>query len=160
MDQNQFQPSPDSAAMYEDLGLPPKLQALMQLMASTAAADTAPRKTADEEQPIEMVRRDALDRIAEEVEELREVNAVLAAHCEYLARAVGACPVCWGEDQGCETCHGDGGPGAFLPDRRRFGAVVLPALEAVRAISRDRRARRAPVPEASSEGVKACSTTT
>lgn len=161
--QFQFQPPPTGpvdAGMLEELGLSPKMQALMQLMAGTAAMDSGAGAAARDDAPIEMVRRDALDRIAEEVEELREVNAVLAAHCEYLARAVGACPECWGEDQGCETCGGDGGPGAFMPDRRRFGTVVLPALNAVRAVQRDRKARRTPVPQPSSEGVKACSTTT
>lgn len=64
---------------------------------------------------------------------LREVNAGLLAHSELLAGAVGACPECWGEDQDCALCEGDGAPGAFLPEQESFEEFVRPVLTMLRA---------------------------
>jgi len=33
-----------------------------------------------------------------------------------LAAALGACGICWGEDDGCPSCRGRGHPGAMRPD--------------------------------------------
>ena len=38
------------------------------------------------------------------------------ATIEFVAAIVGACPVCLGEQRGCATCHGAGGPGSRQPD--------------------------------------------
>jgi hypothetical protein len=61
-----------------------------------------------------------------EVERLQAINETLAA-------ALGACPVCWGDDPGCRVCHGRGGPGSRRPDRELFARLVTPALRRLRA---------------------------
>ncbi len=56
-----------------------------------------------------------------ELDQLREVNDALAA-------ALGACYLCWGKDAGCPVCHGTGGPGTAMPDKRLFARFVAPTL--------------------------------
>jgi len=63
--------------------------------------------------------------LEQEVERLLEINETLAA-------ALGACPVCWGDDPRCEVCHGQGGPGSRRPDRALFESLVTPALRRLR----------------------------
>lgn len=48
-----------------------------------------------------------------------------------LARALGACE-CWGEDEHCRICRGEGIPGWCLPDSRLFSIFVRPAIRALR----------------------------
>lgn len=55
-----------------------------------------------------------------------------------LAAALGACPKCWGGDDHCDACDGDGAPGAAAPDHHLFNELILPA---VRRINQTRRAR-------------------
>lgn len=64
------------------------------------------------------------------------------ARLETLAAALGACPVCFGEDLLCDTCHGAGAPGARAPDPHEFNRLVAPALESARAVMRRAAARR------------------
>jgi hypothetical protein len=60
-----------------------------------------------------------------EVDRLQEINETLAA-------ALGACPICWGDDPGCVVCQGRGGPGSLRPDRELFERLVTPALRRLR----------------------------
>lgn len=60
-----------------------------------------------------------------EVDRLQEINETLAA-------ALGACPVCWGDDPECVVCRGQGGPGSLRPDRELFERLVTPALRRLR----------------------------
>jgi hypothetical protein len=48
-----------------------------------------------------------------------------------LAKALGACPICWGEDNRCEKCRGKGQSGFFKPDDRLFRILILPALKRI-----------------------------
>ena len=48
-----------------------------------------------------------------------------------LSRALGACHECWGEDNRCPACRGDGQPGFFKPDRQLFDQFILPAIRKV-----------------------------
>jgi hypothetical protein len=61
-----------------------------------------------------------------EVDALRGRNDALAA-------ALGACHLCFGDDRGCEVCHGTGLPGWRPPEGNAFRRYVLPALRRVRA---------------------------
>jgi hypothetical protein len=60
-----------------------------------------------------------------ELEELR-------SRSDMLASALGACYLCWGDDPQCEVCNGEGGPGAFTPDKQLFSKVVGPAARRLR----------------------------
>ncbi len=67
-----------------------------------------------------------VDSMSAEMNLLRERNDLLAA-------AVGACCLCWGQDLGCRSCRGRGGPGFSIPDESLFGEYVVPAIETLRA---------------------------
>lgn len=58
-----------------------------------------------------------------------------------LAEALGACTLCFGSDQFCQECGGNGGPGHFAPERRAFEFFVLPV------INRMKRARKKAGPQ-------------
>jgi hypothetical protein len=77
--------------------------------------------------------------LRQELERLREVNDTLAA-------ALGACPLCWGEDAGCRICHGRGGPGSRRPDRALFTRFVAPAARRLEPAAGTRFQRRAQPP--------------
>ncbi len=46
---------------------------------------------------------------------------------EDLAEALGACPECFGEDDMCTYCKGEGLPGFFVPDFTQYNRFVAPA---------------------------------
>jgi len=73
----------------------------------------------------------------EEVEALREVNDTLSS-------ALGACSRCWGGDENCRACGGDGAPGSALPDQRLFNELILPT---VRRINQSRHAGSKTAPQ-------------
>jgi len=52
----------------------------------------------------------------------------LRVRSQRLASALGACPACWGEDERCRTCRGEGRPGAVAPDVALFRDLVAPAV--------------------------------
>lgn len=64
---------------------------------------------------------DVLERLYDEVEELRLRVRTLAA-------ALGACARCWGEDPGCPRCAGRGRPGGRRPDALLYHEYVTPAV--------------------------------
>lgn len=46
----------------------------------------------------------------------------------HIARMLGACPACFGNQPECERCHGHGAPGSAMPVRDELLAWVEPAL--------------------------------
>jgi len=69
----------------------------------------------------------------QELNDLRDVNDTVAA-------ALGACPVCWGGDTGCEECQGKGYSGSARPDAQLFKELVLPAVRRMRSVSKSHKA--------------------
>jgi len=45
------------------------------------------------------------------------------------AKALGACHECWGEDDRCPICRGEGQSGYFKLNRELFDLLILPALK-------------------------------
>lgn len=64
----------------------------------------------------------------DELSSLRDVNDTLAS-------ALGACCVCWGGDENCETCKGSGECGSQEPDQALFAELILPAVRRMRKVS-------------------------
>ncbi|MGL4964881.1 MAG: hypothetical protein ACRC67_26890 [Inquilinus sp.] len=83
--------------------------------------------------------------LAATAKRLFEERTACSQRLEDLAAALGACPVCFGDDLLCDTCHGAGRPGARAPGAAEFARYVMPAVERVRSAVR-RAARRAPWP--------------
>jgi hypothetical protein len=48
---------------------------------------------------------------------------------DVLAKALGACEECWGENTRCTVCRGKGVPGYFLPEKELFMKYIKPALD-------------------------------
>jgi hypothetical protein len=46
-----------------------------------------------------------------------------------MAEGLGSCTVCWGEDNNCKYCSGNGSPGWKNANRRLFNIYILPVLE-------------------------------
>ena len=46
-----------------------------------------------------------------------------------ISRGLGSCQKCWGEDNTCDTCSGNGAPGWQKINKRLFNIYVMPALE-------------------------------
>ncbi len=46
-----------------------------------------------------------------------------------LAMALGACEKCWGDNNRCSKCRGNGVTGYYMPDDKLFRQLVLPALK-------------------------------
>jgi|GEM_PF-3429196 len=67
-----------------------------------------------------------------ELNDLRNVNDTLAA-------ALGACPICWGGDDECHECEGEGYAGTYMPDVQLFNELVVPAIRRVRTKKRIRK---------------------
>ncbi len=57
---------------------------------------------------------------------------VLRARNDMLATALGACHLCWGEDQGCPYCSGAGCVGTYVIKASLFEHVVGPAVRQLR----------------------------
>jgi hypothetical protein len=70
-----------------------------------------------------------------ELSQLRERNDVLAW-------ALGACGLCWGEDEQCRACRGRGRPGFAIPDRQKFAQYVLPAARMLQVKRKKTRPRK------------------
>ena len=54
-----------------------------------------------------------------------------------LAKALGSCGNCWGEDPNCIVCAGNGISGWQKVNKRLFNLYVLPALEKVYGLSKN-----------------------
>ena len=57
-----------------------------------------------------------------------DITDALMGKLETIACALGACPLCWGDDADCKECGGVGGCGTFLPDMDCFDVYVRPVL--------------------------------
>jgi hypothetical protein len=77
-------------------------------------------------------------------DELLEHNAELAA-------ALGACE-CWGEEEDCPVCYGEGAAGWVRPDRRLYACYVRPALRRRSPATRRRPAGSGAAPVAQVNG--------
>ena len=91
----------------------------------------------EEESPKEPISDNGLDsevmkELLRENRELYMENEILMDQIETLASALGACPLCWGDDTHCDECQGRGTPGAYLPDQEAFHVFVLPTIHRMR----------------------------
>lgn len=105
------------------------LQAIMEVSSPPAepevAAELIDAEEAERTSASSVRVRSSAERAAEwkrELADLRTVN-------DTLARALGACAFCWGGDDMCERCAGEGTPGAYPPHPQLFRRLVAPAVQ-------------------------------
>lgn len=60
-------------------------------------------------------------------EKFNEINRLNVS----LSKALGSCPVCWGGDDKCPTCLGNGIPGWAIVNKRFFNTYILPCVESL-----------------------------
>jgi hypothetical protein len=106
-------------------GIPPEFAGMSpeDLIASAAADWIGRMLLPGADEPIEVRSSVAPDRepALPGYDELLERNAELAA-------ALGACE-CWGDDEDCPDCYGEGGSGWLRPDRRLYAHYVHQAVK-------------------------------
>ena len=56
-----------------------------------------------------------------------QLKQALEINC-VIAESLGACPECFGQNDECTVCHGQGSPGWKQPDSQLFEYLVTPAL--------------------------------
>jgi hypothetical protein len=137
------QPTPDNPtlALLSQLGVEDqRLSQVAQLMSAFESRDAEAAELAQ---------------LRTENGRLKELNRTLLAHSDFLAAAVGACPECWGEDAECRECGGQGGPGAYVPERICFEEIVRPVLDRMRQRLAARRRRAQPAPERNARSERA-----
>ncbi len=76
-------------------------------------------------------------RARKKLQRLQQEHETLLARNDDLAAALGACPDCWGESRGCQTCRGLGRPGHFPPEEATFNDYVVPVLERLGLVQPD-----------------------
>lgn len=87
------------------------------------AAPAGPAPALGDESAVE-----ALAQLRGQMESLFAEMSGLRTRLEDLAWALGACPLCWGEDADCRSCRGRGRPGFRFPEPDLFTAYVVPAV--------------------------------
>lgn len=99
----------------------PRMAMVAQLLASQQAAETIPEEGGRGEELAALNAR--LAEAEARIEAMkRDGRRLLLAHeaCRdrlgQLAAALGACGLCWGDDQSCLSCRGRGRPGMVRPD--------------------------------------------
>ncbi|QPH53337.1 hypothetical protein [Pontivivens ytuae] len=95
-------------------------QLLLASLGESAGAPAEPDPRAAEEE-VRTLRRS--------LRQSERLNRALMAKLEMLACALGACPSCWGADDGCPDCGGEGLPGRMEPDAQCFDRFVAPVLD-------------------------------
>ncbi len=68
----------------------------------------------------------------------QDMVGALRSVLDTIARALGACPACWGRDPSCAECAGHGAPGFLSPHPDLFRELVLPAARRWQADARAR----------------------
>jgi hypothetical protein len=105
-----------------------------------AAEAQAQEETAEDESEEDAAASHVIDETVRQV--YSELDA-LRTRSQAFAAAVGACPVCFGEDPLCSECGGRGTPGRRPPDPDAFRQYVLPALRRAQSVELDRMRRGA-----------------
>jgi len=114
----------------------PKLAPIVELL--TQREEDAQRDLEQDEQQVQLEQHEL-----ELLEERRQQGSVLRQHFDEitaelgalrdrlgeLAGALGACPVCFGEDRSCQWCRGRGVPGFMPPEPAGFNRLVMPAVQ-------------------------------
>ena len=74
-----------------------------------------------------------IEELKTQLESVQAEQRVLSERNDFLAAALGACCLCWGQDSRCRSCRGRGEPGFAIPDKDLFDQYVLPAVQTFRA---------------------------
>jgi hypothetical protein len=103
-----------------------------RLAGSSRNVDTVPEKDETASEIAKKKKKGELPGHNRELESLAEKMfaelEALRARNDMLATALGACHLCWGEDQECSYCNGAGRVGAYVINRNLFEQAIGPAV--------------------------------
>jgi len=109
----------------EQLGLQisPELKSMFELINNQKQAVKLPNKISDSPkyQMLVSEHKQLLNQFREIVLLLKE-----------LAKALGACPECWGTELKCLNCSGNGTTGFTIPDPVLYQKIVQPAINTIK----------------------------
>lgn len=105
----------------------PKLQTLLTLMQQQQADSDSNAQSPDSEELV-YYESGKIKKQARLIKRLHTELSIAESLIEDLAAGLGACPTCWGHDDQCEECDGEGKPGAFKIDKKSFQTYVLPVI--------------------------------
>ena len=108
-------------ALWQQLGLPEN-DALMKLTADFLTSQFGSQSDDSQQQRKKEVR------LRQRFMQLQRENSLLEEQNDLCAAALGACS-CWGTDDSCKRCAGQGIPGYFIPDEEAFGYLLLPLFD-------------------------------
>jgi hypothetical protein len=97
------------------------------------------RETHEPHEPEVSIREQDLRTLQETVENACAELETLRTRSDAIARAIGACYLCYGEDAQCAECGGRGKPGSLVPEPAAFRQYVLPALRRAQAVQAHRK---------------------
>lgn len=118
----------------------PNIDMLVKLLGNDEDSLERQREALREE--VRAEHAEAIAELGDTAKRLFQEREQARAQIESLAAALGACPVCFGGDLLCDTCHGAGTPGARAPDPIEFNRYVAPAIARVREALRRAAVRR------------------
>jgi hypothetical protein len=143
------------AMLYSQIGASnPQAAMVLQLLEQRRAQANAAieqEEIADEEagherhgpheprEPEVSVKEQDLRTLQETVEKACAELETLRTRNDAVARAIGACYLCFGEDALCAECGGRGKPGSLVPEPAAFRQYVLPALRRAQAVEAHRK---------------------
>lgn len=128
-------PSAALRSMIEEGSIPDSRRQVLQMLLSQQTTLDASEEALIDAAPDAQTARSDNREITAFAQQIEAQQSLL----HDLADAIGACGECFGVDEDCEHCGGQGAPGAFAPDPEAFAFFVRPALEKMSL----RRARRA-----------------
>ena len=77
--------------------------------------------------------RQEIEHLQRRLAQLEAALRIFRERNHRLAEALGACARCWGADDACRRCGGDGAPGAFMPDYVLLQELVMPAIRRLKS---------------------------
>lgn len=128
----------------------PNIDMLIKLLGNTDE-DSIERQRDELREEIRAEHAEAIAELSDAAKRLFDEREHARARIESLAAALGACPICFGGDVLCDTCHGAGTPGARAPDPIEFNRYVAPAIKRVREALRRAAVRRPWQPQAQTQ---------
>lgn len=106
----------------------PTTKMLMQMMQQQEAQqDSSETEVAEMPRPSAHPRYRKLRKLANL---LQQKNELLEELLDELSDALGTCPDCWGQDDDCHYCRGEGGSGFRASDEEAFNEWIAPLLTA------------------------------
>lgn len=137
---NAEQTNPLLGMLQNQESLNPKAQMLLQLMSSNNTNNEV-----DIDDVIEVEPDRDTQRLRRKIHHLQNELDDAQEMIDVLAEAIGACPDCFGGQDDCPECHGQGMAGWQKPDPKLFSHFIAPAIRRIKQHSSHAKKTATPV---------------